>query len=670
MPWEQTYMVNASATLKETQPPEAGARPVVQVLLVDHDATALGVLRKALQRRRERVVVETCRSVRAALDRIAQVCYDVVVSDIRLPGMDGLAHLARSRRLRPHTPTLLVTWQDPRDLAAQALRGGAYDFIQKPINPESFLAAVGRALQLRRLDRQVEDQKQELERRARTLEQTVTDLQESEARLRCVAQSATDAIISADDQGNIIFWNRAACCIFGYTEAQVLGRPLTLLMPERYRAAHRNGLERLRSRGEPKLLGKTVELQGLRKDGSEFPLELSLAGWQTKEGNFYTGIARDISERKETEAVRRHLAAIVESSDDAIIGTTLQGLVTSWNKGAERLYGYTPREMVGRPISLLVPSERLNEVPQLLRRIQRSEHVEHYETVRRRADDRLIDISFTMSPLRALDGSITGASSIERDITPHKQAEREILRLNDELRRRAVEAEAANKELEAFSYTVSHDLRAPLRAIDGFARILLEDHAPRFAPDARRYLDLVRNNAQQMGHLIDDLLAFSRLSRQPLRKQPVALPELVQRVFDDLSREEPARKVTLALGDLPACQADPALLKQVFVNLLANALKYSRRRAEAVIEIGCRQEPGEHAYYVKDNGVGFDMQYAHKLFGVFQRLHRAEDYEGTGVGLATVQRIIHRHGGRIWAEAAVDQGATFYFTLEQEQSHD
>jgi signal transduction histidine kinase len=244
---------------------------------------------------------------------------------------------------------------------------------------------------------------------------------------------------------------------------------------------------------------------------------------------------------------------------------------------------------------------------------------------------------------------------------------------HDELERRVIERtaqlEAANQELEAFSYSISHDLRAPLRAINGFARILLEEHAPHMTDAAREYLDLVRDNAQQMGQLIDDLLAFSRLSRLPLSKQLVAPADLVQQARSDLRPMQEGRRVNFTLGALPLCQADPALLKQVFVNLLANALKFTGRREVAVIEVGCREVQGEHVYFVKDNGVGFNMAYANKLFGVFQRLHPTEEYDGTGVGLAIVQRIIHRHGGRVWAEAGVDQGATFSFTLEGDTGH-
>jgi signal transduction histidine kinase len=225
------------------------------------------------------------------------------------------------------------------------------------------------------------------------------------------------------------------------------------------------------------------------------------------------------------------------------------------------------------------------------------------------------------------------------------------------------ELEEANKELDAFSYSVSHDLRAPLRAMDGFSRILLKDHGEKLSPDAQRYLELISANTAAMGKLIDDLLAFSRLSRQSLRTQRVVPADLARQALADLQRGQTRPGVEISIGPLPSCDADPALLKQVFINLLSNALKFTRNRDPARIEIGWSDKDAEVVYFVKDNGAGFDMRYADKLFGVFQRLHRADEYEGTGAGLAIVQRIIHRHGGRIWAEAIVDEGATFYFTL-------
>ena len=235
---------------------------------------------------------------------------------------------------------------------------------------------------------------------------------------------------------------------------------------------------------------------------------------------------------------------------------------------------------------------------------------------------------------------------------------------SSQLRQRAEQLESSNKELEAFSYTVSHDLRAPLRAIDGFSRILLDEHASQLAPQVQRYLRLIRQSTQQMDHLIDDLLAFSRLGRQAITMEQVSPLAIVSRAMEELHAEQDGRKIDLVVGELPECQADPALLKQVYLNLLSNALKFTRRRKVARIQVGAQHIDGQCVYFVRDNGVGFDMKYIDKLFGVFQRLHRSEEYEGTGVGLAIVQRIIQRHGGRVWAEAGVDKGAVFYFTLE------
>jgi signal transduction histidine kinase len=259
------------------------------------------------------------------------------------------------------------------------------------------------------------------------------------------------------------------------------------------------------------------------------------------------------------------------------------------------------------------------------------------------------------------------AEAFNTMLTQIEERDVALLKINQELEQRVQERtselQAAIRELEAFSYSVSHDLRAPLRSIAGFSRILLEDYQPQLPAEAQQYLQIVDTSAKQMGQLIDDLLTFSRLSRTELKRQRVDPTDLVRRGLEELYAERAGRQVEINIADLPLCWAEPTLLKQVFVNLLSNALKYSRQREVVHIEVGCWERNGEYGYFVQDNGVGFDMQYANKLFGVFQRLHRAEEYEGTGVGLAIVQRIVHRHGGRVWAEAAIGQGATFWFTL-------
>jgi len=275
-------------------------------------------------------------------------------------------------------------------------------------------------------------------------------------------------------------------------------------------------------------------------------------------------------------------------------------------------------------------------------------------------------------PFKNADGKVGQWFGTNTDVDELKRAEEEIKALNAELEqrvaKRTAELEAANDELEAFSYSVSHDLRAPLRAINGFAGIVLEEYGPQLPQEGRHYLERVCQGGQRMGELIDDLLAFSRLGRQPLVRRRVDTRRLVEEALGELKPSISDRRIETRVNELPPSQGDQALLKQVWINLLSNALKYSRGRTPAIVEIGWEQQDGEGVFFVRDNGVGFNMEYADKLFGVFQRLHRADEFEGTGVGLAIVQRIIHRHGGRVWADAEPDRGAIFYFTLGGDQS--
>jgi PAS domain S-box-containing protein len=646
--------------------------------------------------------------------------------------------------------------------------------------------------------------------------------EEVRGRLAAVVDSSDDAIISKSLKGIISTWNAGAEKVFGYTSSEVVGKPMLMLIPPERVAEEAHILSRIR-RGESVEHFETVRL---RKDGSRIDISATISPIRDDKGAIIgaSKIARDITERKQAEQALQDQAQVLDLAQ--VLVRDMQGRIVLWNRGVEKLYGFCKEEALGlvsHDLLQTVFPEPLDRIEQKLlnagfwegelvhRKSDRSSLVVssvwvlHRDaqgnplrvleanvdiTERKQAENRLVLqteelarqaealqrsrqelenqrlmlqsvldsmveglvatdeqgkfiiwnpaatrivgmgaakvsdsewsqhygvylpdtitpfppeqnplfrairgevssaemflrnpelaegawIEATASPVKDVAGKVRGGVVAFRDITQRKTDEREIRKLNEELEervtQRTAQLAAANQELEAFTYSVSHDLRAPLRHIGGFSKILMEDFGPGMPVEAQSHLKRIEDGSRRMGLLVDELLNLARVGRHALQLQPAKLNSLIEEVVSLLQPDVEGRSVSWKIAELPSVACDPVLIKQVFQNLIANALKFTRTRQLAIIEISQRQENGEMVIAVRDNGVGFNMKYQDKLFGVFQRLHRAEDFEGTGIGLVTVQRIIRKHEGRVWAEAEVDKGATFFFTLKAAEKKD
>lgn len=527
-------------------------------------------------------------------------------------------------------------------------------------------------------------------------------LAESEKRFRSIIEQATDAMYLADFEGNLLDVNIQACKSTGYSRQEMLRMNISDLD-----VAHKSN-EKLQNFFS--VLGAnqqlTIESKHKRKDGSTFPVEISSSIIELEGKTRALGFVRDISERKENELkiirMGQHYQALIEKAPDGIVLINADGSFKFVSPSARKMFGYSDSdEILFNPSDFTHP-EDLSSVLTLLQDLM--ENPTEVQTLQYRFCDKNKTwrwVESTFSNLLA-DPSVEAIVINFRDITDRKLAEEEINKLNLELEQKVIERtnelknqsqelinnqkallnlvedlnekseelskkseqlQLANKELETFSYSVSHDLRAPLRAINGFVKILLEDNEDKLDEEGKRICNIIETNALKMGQLIDDLLSFSRLGRSEIRQMTVDMDNLVQQTFSELVQNETKKRINFNLGKLPKATCDLNLIRQVWTNLLSNAIKYSSLNEEINIQIGASTNDNEIVYFVRDNGIGFDMNYVHKLFGVFQRLHNMKEFDGTGVGLAIVQQIVHRHGGRVWAEGNIGKGAIFYFSL-------
>jgi PAS domain S-box-containing protein len=488
-----------------------------------------------------------------------------------------------------------------------------------------------------------------------------------------IIQQINDAVVTTDSNFIITGWNAAAEDMYGWTEEEVLGKKSEeVLGSEFFNQTRTDAIQQLKETGE-----FSAEVTQLRKDGRRFYVETRTVAISDSDGHGIKGfvsVNRDVSARKKTEKELAYQANIFAYLNDAVVTTDENFMIKSWNSAAEQIYGWKAEEVIGRKAAEILQTEFSGTTREEMTRRLLDAGEFSAEVMQTCKDGTKVHMDVRTVALRNEDRKLSQVISVNRDITNRKRAENEIRQLNEKLEERVIERTAqlwaANKELEAFSYSVSHDLRAPLRAINGYTRILVEDYTSAFDAEGKRICNIIIGEAQRMGDLIDHLLSFSRLSRKEIQPTKVDMKSLAFSVYGELTKETDRERVEFKIGKLPAAQGDPALLHQVWVNLIANAIKFSSKKDRAVIEVGTKRSDSENVYCIRDNGVGFDIQYVDKLFGVFQRLHGEDEFEGTGVGLAIVQRIIQRHGGRVWAEAEVDKGATFYFALPRGGNHE
>ena len=480
---------------------------------------------------------------------------------------------------------------------------------------------------------------------------TSSDIRERETKYRAAIETSGDGFCISDMAGRFLEFNDAYVNLTGYSREELLNMSIPDIEAQQTAAEIAATLEKVRCEGHA-----IFETKHRSKDGRVWPAEVNLSYWPIAGGRMFVFL-RDITERKRAEeALReseeRYRSMFLESQAVMLLIDAETGAIKDANLAASSYYGYTKDELTAK----LITDINIAPADQVMSGMQRARSGECGQFIfrHRLADGRVQDVEVFSGPIH-FHGKIL-LYSIVHDITARKTAE-------EALRHRTAELEATNQELESFSYSVAHDLKTPIRAIQGFSRMLLGEHAEKLDAEALRLLKVICTNTEIMVQLIDDLLGLSRLTRKPMRKMELHLDDMARQIFERLKSQAPDRNLQLTVNELPTAYADHSLLYQVMMNLLGNAIKYTKTRETAIIEVGGRTDGNENIYYIKDNGIGFDQRYIDNLFGPFQRLHGLDEYEGTGIGLAIVQRIIQKHGGRVWGESKFGAGATFYFAL-------
>ena len=498
------------------------------------------------------------------------------------------------------------------------------------------------------------------------------DLRRASLYARSLIEASLDPLVTISPEGKVTDVNKATEEVTGYSRAQLIGTDFAdyFTEPEKARAGYR----KVFSKG----FVTDYPLAIRHVSGKVIDVLYNANVYRDENGNI-AGVfaaARDITERKRAEEeIRRaslYARSLIEASLDPLVTISPEGKVTDVNKATEEVTGYSRAQLIGTDFADYFTEPEKARAG--YRKVFSKGFVTDYPLAIRHVSGKVIDVLYNANVYRDENGNIAGVFAAARDITERKRAEEELAKHREHLEE-LVEArtadltkanallEAANKELESFSYSVSHDLRVPLRAIDGFSLMLLEDYAGKLDADGQRLLNVVRDSTKKMSQLIDDILAFSRIGRQDMAAAEVDMNALAREALEQLGPAMAGRDIKIDIAPLPPTHGDAAMLRRIWSNLLDNAVKFTKPKPNAAIEVGARTEPGETVYFVKDNGVGFDMQYVGKLFGVFQRLHGPEEFPGTGIGLALVKRIVVRHGGRVWAEGKVDEGASVYFAL-------